>query len=210
MIERLHLITRDMPDFGHLAQAEAAVRAGVRWIQLRVKGVPRPEWLSMARDFVAICKEGKATAIINDDVQIAKLSDADGVHLGVTDGSLVEAHQVLGEEKIIGSTANTEVDLLKAMIGGADYIGVGPFRRSGTKRDLKPVLGLDGISCLRVAAQKFVERDVPLIAIGGITVDDLPDLMKVGVHGVAVSEAILGGRNPQAEVRRFLEAAISY
>jgi thiamine-phosphate pyrophosphorylase len=194
-ISRLQYITTNPVD------AEKACRAGVDWIQLRVKKKPEKEWKTLAEETLIVCRRYGAKLIINDNVLLAKEIEADGVHLGKEDMNPAEARLISRErpmpgEKfipaakfIIGGTANTIEDVNRLVGLGVDYIGLGPFRFTTTKMNLSPVLGLAGYSAI-ISQLEALPGTIPVIAIGGIKVEDVSDLLKTGVYGIAVSSAI--------------------
>jgi thiamine-phosphate pyrophosphorylase len=197
MISRLHYITQDLVDYSHTQLAEFACKGGADWVQLRVKhplsvSLPSGEkkqyekWREIAEKTKVICKKYGAKLIINDNVQIAKEIRADGVHLGKDDMNPKEARKILGKNFIIGGSTNTMDDVRRMMDDGVDYIGIGPYSFTSTKEKLNPVLGLEGI---RAIAEKFGNQ-IPMIAIGGIKLEDVELLMQIGVYGVAVSSTI--------------------
>ncbi|MBA3900933.1 MAG: thiamine phosphate synthase, partial [Bacteroidetes bacterium] len=179
--------------------AEEACLAGVDWLQLRVKNEIFEEWLIIAKEVVAICKRHKVTVIINDNPEISKLSGADGVHLGKEDISPMEARILLGEKAIIGGTANSLEDVKNLTTQGVDYIGLGPFRFTKTKENLSPVLGIDGIKTILVAAKSTI----PVVVIGAIKSSDLDEIISAGAHGVAVSSAINFAQDKEISVKEF-------
>jgi len=188
-IASLHVVTQDDPLISHTTMVREACQAGARWIQLRSKVLDKEQLIREGRTVRAICREFGAVLIVNDHPDVALEVQADGVHLGLHDMNPVKARSTLGESKIIGGTANTMHDIRKHHFAGVDYIGVGPYRFTRTKQNLSPILGLCGYHEImeRCAIE---EIDIPLIAIGGITVEDLPKLKLTGVHGVAMAGAI--------------------
>ena len=200
-ISRFHYLTQDLPDRSHQQLTEMACENGIRWIQLRVKNKPFAEWLLIARDVKFICDQFKTTLIINDNVEIAKALNAHGVHLGKDDITIREARKILGNEKIIGGTANSAEDILKLQNEGADYIGLGPFRFTSTKNNLPDILGLEGYHQIF----KSSNFQIPIIAIGGITSEDVEALINTGVYGIAVSSAINLAEDKEKIIRKFLE-----
>ena len=144
MIQRFQYLTQDVDEITHQELAEIACKNGIRWVQLRVKNKPFDEYLSIAKDVKKICDKFQATLIINDNVEICKRINADGVHLGKQDMQIVEARKILGENKIIGGTTNAENDILELVEQGVDYVGLGPFKFTKTKNNLSPTLGIDG------------------------------------------------------------------
>ena len=184
IISRLHYITQDISEYSHTFLAEEACKGGVNWVQLRVKGKSFEEWTKIAKEVKEVCVRYNAKLIINDNVIIAKEVEADGVHLGKEDMNPVEARKTLGDHFIIGGTANTEEDVKRLNNAKVDYIGLGPFRFTSTKKNLSPVLGLAGIKKIGFFSK------APVIAVGGIQMEDIKSLMEAGVFGCAVSSAI--------------------
>lgn len=199
----IQFITHYTERYSYLDSAQIALEGGCRWIQLRMKNCPLSEVEAVGRQVKALCKEHDAIFIIDDYVELAQKLEADGVHLGKNDMPVAEARQVLGEGFLIGGTANTFEDIVRHYQGGADYIGCGPFRFTTTKQNLSPVLGLQGYASLM---QQMKETDIhlPVVAIGGITRQDIPDILRTGVHGIALSGAVLHANNPVKEMQDIL------
>ena len=202
-ISNLHYITQDGLRHTHAQLAEMACAAGVNWVQLRIKGSEIDECKRIGQEVKEICKKNGAVFIINDNIELAYELQADGVHLGQKDGSIAEARTALGEDAIIGGTANTLKEVENLMLSGVDYIGLGPFRFTDTKPNLSPVLGLDGISEIVCALKDSSLPKIPIIAIGGITANDIEPLLNAGVSGIAVSSAINKADNIREAVRAF-------
>ncbi len=201
----LQFITHFTDRYSYYDSARMALEGGCRWIQLRMKDATPEEVRTEAVRVQALCKEYGATFIIDDQVELVKELHADGVHLGKKDMPIAEARQILGKDFIIGGTANTFEDVQMHYQAGADYIGCGPFRFTTTKKNLSPILGLDGYSSI-VSQMKAAGINLPIVAIGGITYDDIPAIMQTGVTGIALSGTILRADNPVDETRRILEA----
>lgn len=199
----VQFITHHTEQYTYLDSARMALEGGCKWIQLRMKGLPLDEVEPVAREVQALCKKHEAIFIIDDHVELAQKLEADGVHLGQHDMPVAQARQVLGEGFLIGGTANTFDDILRHYQGGADYIGCGPFRFTTTKQNLSPVLGLDGYARLM---QQMKEADIrlPVVAIGGITRQDIPDILRTGVQGIALSGTVLRADDPVQEMREIL------
>jgi thiamine-phosphate pyrophosphorylase len=188
-ISRLHYITQEVPCKSPWQLADEACRGGARWVQLRIKNKSYDEWMDAALKTLAVCRKYGSKLIINDNVDIAKESKADGVHLGKTDMDLSMARKVLGEDVIIGGTANTFDDIKKLAGKRVDYIGLGPFRFTTTKEKLSPLLSLEGYR--RIMDQCASEKiSIPVIAIGGILKEDVMPLLQTGAYGVAVASSI--------------------
>ncbi len=186
----LMFITAPHPDMTIPEEVELICRGGVRWIQLRMKESSDSEMLAVGRRVKEICRRYSAIFIVNDRVEIARALDSDGVHLGKSDMNPIEARKILGEEKIIGATCNTFEDLKERSCEGVDYVGLGPYRFTTTKRNLSPTLGLEGyLDICTKARESGIE--LPIYAIGGITEEDIPSLFTRGISGVAISGAIL-------------------
>lgn len=203
MISKLHYLTQEIPGKTHLQAVKEACEAGCTWIQLRVKDKPYEEFLDLAYASRKICSKFNARLIINDNVQVCLQVQADGVHLGKKDMNLACARKVLGHDYIIGGTACSFHDVSHLHDSGADYIGLGPFRFTNTKENLAPILGITGYQdIVRKCRQENIE--VPLIAIGGITSDDIPDLMKTGIYGIAMSNYLTINENKKEAVQDMM------
>lgn len=204
MISRLHYITQDLPGYSHAQLAALACAGGVDWVQLRLKQNWMSNWTQEALDTLAVCRQYGARLIINDHVALARDINADGVHLGKTDMSPVEARALLGPGKIIGGTANTLADIELLAQAGVDYIGLGPFRFTTTKEKLSPLLGLAGYQYILEQCRQQ-QITIPIIGIGGITLTDVWPLMQTGLHGLAVSSAINKSTDPVEAARQLTE-----
>jgi thiamine-phosphate pyrophosphorylase len=187
---RLYFLTMDDAPMGPVQQVEAACRAGIRWIQLRMKLASDEEVLDAALAARDICSEWGCKLIVNDRVGVALEADVDGVHLGKQDMPVSEARRLLGKEKMIGGTANTIEDIREHWKHGADYIGLGPYRFTTTKKNLSPILGLEGHR--RIMGQVKAEGiGLPVVAIGGIGMEDAAALYGAGVQGIAFSGMLI-------------------
>jgi len=180
----------DDAPMGPVQQVAAACRAGIQWIQLRMKLATDDEVLEAAWAAKKICLEWGSKLIVNDRVKVALEADVDGVHLGKEDMPVSEARRLLGAGKIIGGTANTIEDIREHWRQGADYIGLGPYRFTTTKKNLSPILGLEGYRRImeRMGAEGI---SLPVIAIGGIGMEDAEPLFAVGVQGIAFSGMLI-------------------
>jgi len=202
-ISRFHYLTQDIEGYSHAEQAKLACENGVEWIQLRVKNNTQDEYLEIAKSVSEICQSTGTKLIINDAVEICKTINADGVHLGKTDMPVSEARMFLGKDKIIGGTANTFEDIVQLYAAGADYVGLGPYRFTQTKQNLSPVLGLSGYEKI-LNEIKNVGIQLPVIAIGGISIDDVGILMKSGTYGIAVSSAVHFAADKNEALKKFM------
>lgn len=199
----LQFITHQTEKYSYLDSARMALEGGCKWIQLRMKEATLEEIETTALQLKPLCKVHEAILILDDHVELAKKLEVDGVHLGKTDMPVAEARQLLGEAFIIGGTANTFEDVKMHYQAGADYVGIGPFRFTATKKNLSPVLGLEGYASIISQMQQSGIK-LPAVAIGGITYKDIPAILKTGVNGIALSGTILQAENPIGETSRIL------
>lgn len=199
----LQFITHFTDTYSYYDSARMALEGGCRWIQLRMKDASIEEIEQEAVRLQSLCKEYGATFIIDDHVELVRKLHADGVHLGKKDMPVAEARRLLGKDFIIGGTANTFEDVKMHYESGADYIGCGPFRLTTTKKNLSPVLGLEGYRSI-LTQMKEAGIHLPLVAIGGITFEDIPAIMQTGVTGIALSGTILRAADPVAETQRIV------
>lgn len=200
----LQYISHFTPQISYAEGIRMALEGGCRWIQLRMKDAPAEEIIACAEKVIPLCHRHGAKFLLDDHVELVRQLGADGVHLGKNDMPVDEARKILGPDIIIGGTANTIEDIIRLHKQGADYIGCGPFRFTTTKKNLSPILGLDGYKSI-VLKMKELGIDLPIVAIGGITVEDIPAVMGTGVSGIALSGAILGAPDPVEMTARIIE-----
>lgn len=203
----IQFITHSNTRYDYVEGARLALEGGCRWIQLRMKDAQEVDFLLAAKQIGAMCKEYGATFILDDHVEWVGITGADGVHLGKNDMPVDEARNQLGANRIIGGTANTFEDVERLWCQGANYIGCGPYRFTTTKKNLSPVLGLDGYRHI-ISKMKAHDINIPVVAIGGILQPDIKDVMATGVSGIAVSGAILNAENPVEEMKRFIDSLL--
>lgn len=201
---RLQFITHFTERYTYLDSAMMALEGGCRWIQLRMKDAGEAEIERVALQILPECRRRGAVFVIDDHVELALRVGADGVHLGKNDMPVDEARRLAGGNFIIGGTANTFEDVQRLAAQGADYIGCGPFRFTTTKKNLAPMLGIEGYKDI-LSRMKEHGITLPLVAIGGITRDDIPRLMAVGVSGIAISGSVLRAENPVEEMKNVIE-----
>ena len=167
--------------------ARLAYKGGADVVQLRMKGASARDMLDQAREMKSISDEFTGLFIVNDRVDIAMLADADGVHLGQSDIPLAEARKLLGDDRLIGISVHSVEEARIAEDGGADYISVGSIFATSTKPDAIQQIGLDMVFMISQ------EVDMPLVAIGGINLGNIPETMRAGADCVAVASAIFKG-----------------
>ena len=184
-----------------MAQIRAAIAGGAAIVQLREKHLEDEALLAEAKRFTALCREAGAISIINDRADIAAASGADGVHIGQEDGEVRRARELLGPEKLIGVSAHTVEEALAAQAAGADYLGAGAAFVTGTKQDARPI-ARETLRAITAAV------DIPVVAIGGITRDNIRSLSGLGLSGVAVVSALFAREDVDAaaaELHRLSE-----
>ena len=199
----LQFISHYTEQYGYLDSIRLALAGGCRWIQLRMKDATDDEVRSIAVEAEQLCRKFNATFIIDDRVALVRELHADGVHLGKNDMPIAEARRLLGPDYIIGGTANTIDDVKSHYAAGADYIGCGPFRFTTTKQKLSPVLGLDGYKRI-VIEMRAAHIDIPVVAIGGVTKEDIPAILATGITGIALSGTVLRASNPIDEMTHLI------
>nr|WP_320058578.1 thiamine phosphate synthase [uncultured Bacteroides sp.] len=199
----LQFITHQTEKYSYLESACMALEGGCKWIQLRMKEATPDQVKAVALKLKPFCEEHEAIFVIDDHVELAKELELDGVHLGKMDMPVAEARRLLGEGFIIGGTANTFEDVQALYVAGADYVGIGPFRFTTTKKNLSPVLGIDGYQSI-IQQMKQANILLPTVAIGGIAYEDIPAILATGINGIALSGAILQAESPMEEVKKIL------
>lgn len=200
----LQFITHENDRYGYFDSAMLALQGGCKWIQLRMKHAPLDEVREVALKLKEECIKHEAILVIDDYVELAVEVEADGVHLGKCDMPPSEARLSMGEKYIIGGTANTFQDIEALVKAKVDYIGLGPFRFTKTKEKLSPVLGKEGYADIM---QKCRDKGytVPIVAIGGITEEDIPEIIGCGVSGIAVSGTIINAEDPVEETKKLID-----
>ncbi len=189
---KLYVISSSNPS--ELDKIKDALEGGATAVQLRLKGLPESDILKHAKKLRKLTNEYDALFIVNDYVQVAIESYADGVHLGSEDMSIVQARE-LSKTIIIGRTVRNAYEAKLAEKQGADYLGAGSIYTSPTKK--VPVIGLQTLK------QIVINVNIPVVAIGGITLAFLPQVLKTGVAGVAVLSAIMHAESPKAMATMF-------
>ncbi len=203
----IQFISHFTEHFTYLDSIRMALEGGCRWVQLRMKGASASELTDAAHEALSLCRAVGATLIIDDNVEVAKAVHADGVHLGQHDMPIAEARSLLGKDFIIGGTANTFQQVKAHATAGADYVGCGPFRFTTTKQGLAPVLGLEGYRGI-IQQMRAENIDIPIVAIGGITCEDIQPLIATGVSDIALSGTVLRAADPVAEMKRIINTYI--
>jgi len=181
-----------------LALISLVLDAGVPCVQVRAKDCSDRQRYDMAERAVQLCHQVGASCIINDRVDIALAVGADGTHVGPEDLTVGAARRLLGEGPVLGASARTVVDARNAEAAGASYLGVGPCFPTSTKDGLPDPIGAAGLAAVAAAVA------LPVLAIGGVTADRIPELLEAGAYGVAVVGAIAMASNPARAARQLL------
>ncbi len=202
-MEKVQFISHHTEKYSYADSVRLALKGGCKWIQLRMKDASEDEILETASQVRKMCDIYEAVFILDDHVRLVEKTGADGVHLGKNDMPVDEARRLLGNGKIIGGTANTLDDIIMHCSRGADYIGCGPFRFTTTKKNLAPVLGLEGYKEIMEGLGKAGIK-IPVAAIGGITVEDIPAIMATGINGIAISGSVLKADDPVEEMKKTI------
>ena len=200
----LQFITNESSRYSIAEEAQMAIEGGCRWIQLRMKDATDMEVRNVAIQLIELCRETDTFLIIDDRVELVNELKVSGVHLGKNDMDPMQAREILGPHAIIGVTANTAEDIIRWKGKDVDYVGLGPFRFTTTKKNLAPELGLEGYRKI-VKEVRDAGVDLPIVAIGGITLDDVDALRQTGVNGIAMSGAIINADDPMLYTSRVME-----
>lgn len=181
-------------------QVEEALKNGATCIQLREKELGYEAFLREAKKIGALCKQYGVPFIINDNIEIAVESNADGVHVGQDDMAVADVRRLVGSQMIIGVSAHTVEEALEAEKNGADYLGVGSVFSTSTKKNVN-TMSFDMLKSICAAVR------IPVVAIGGISSKNIMQLQGSGIDGVAVVSAIFGAQNPGLATAELVEIA---
>lgn len=187
-------------------QIEAALAGGITCLQLREKNLPYDEFLKEATEVKKLCCRYGVPLIINDNPQIAIESSADGVHIGQDDADAAEVRKLIGDKMILGVSAHNKAEAIAAYRSGADYLGSGAAFGSSTKADAHAI-------DRSVIKEICRSADIPVVAIGGITKDNMPLLADTGISGVALVSAIFASRDIESEckyLKRLAARTVGY
>lgn len=202
----LQFITNENSSVAPSRQILEAIEGGCRWVQIRLKDASDDDIRKLFDEIKDKARETDTTIIINDRVNLVKElgeQGVAGVHLGLKDMSPLEARQMLGPSAIIGVTAHSYDELAGYKGMDIDYVGVGPFAHTATKKDLAPVLGLEGLAEIMLRAKNEGLQTI-CVAVGGIKLEDVKPLLEIGMNGIAVSGAIANASDIKEETKKFL------
>lgn len=198
---RLHVITDTRPGRDPLTVVRAALSAGAPVVQVRVPDTATDrEAYELAVRVVALCTEYRAMCLVNDRLHVALAAGAAGGHVGAADLPVEAARRVLGPSGVLGATARDPAAALAAVAAGTSYLGVGPAYATATKDGLPAPIGAAGVAAVAAVV------DVPVIAIGGVTVAQVPELLSAGAYGVAVVSALSAAADPAQTTAELLRA----
>lgn len=203
IIPKLHYISHGSSPKEHLENIQKACTSGAELVQIYLKNISEKECLKLAEEAREITSHFQARLIINEHYKIAKEIKADGVYLGKTNSCPTIVREYLYTWQIIGGTANTLQDCETLIGKEVDYIGLGPFRITTTKDNIRPVLGLNGY----IAIIEALKTETPIIGFGGITTEDVKDILGTGISGIAVSEEITRNFNTIGTFNQLLNAS---
>jgi len=183
----------------HVAFSDCLIRCGIRFFQVRDKTLPDGRLYRQLLKIRLLCREAGARFVVNDRVDLALAVEADGVHLGQDDLPAAAARRILGEGAVIGLSTHNWDQFKKGLKEPVDYLALGPLFPTATKEDAAPSVGLE---LLRRASRR---TDIPLVAIGGISVERAPGVLRSGARSVAVISDVAGAESPERRIRAYLE-----
>lgn len=195
-ISRFHYLTQDLPHRTHLEQVQLACEAGAHWVQYRCMSKTDDEMLEELHPIASVCDDWGTTLIITNHFHLVALADIQGVHIEDMNADLNLVRNIIGEDKTLGASANTFEQIKNHIQNSADYIGCGPFGHTDTKPNQSKHWGIEGYQTI-VEKLKAEKLEIPLIAAGGVQLQNVTDLINTGIHGVAVSAAVNLAENPK-------------
>ena len=200
-------ISPNKDEKGIIEDCKTALQYGIKFIQLRMKQQTNEQVLKVAEIIRPLCDKYYALFTIDDRIELLNTNLFDGVHLGKNDMPIKQAKNLISNKYLLGATCNTFQEVERAINDGADYLGVGPYKFTTTKQNLSPILGLEGYKNIISSLQTSYpcSNNIPIYAIGAIGLEDLTNLQKVGVYGVALSSAITSSSTPQKTITEILK-----
>jgi thiamine-phosphate pyrophosphorylase len=188
-IEKLQYITHDLPNISHIDQAQWACEAGAKWVQYRCLSKPDEALLVDINAIAEICDDWGTTLIVTNHTHLKGKADIQGFHVENMDADFRSLREQLGDDVTLGGSANEVSDIIRLAQAGADYIGLGPFDVTTTKPNNYPSLGIEGYQKVMLELKKL-GNNTPVLAVGGINLVNVEELMQTGIYGIAVSRAI--------------------
>jgi thiamine-phosphate pyrophosphorylase len=206
-IENLQFITHDVQRLSHVEQAHIACEAGAKWIQYRCFTKNEEDLLKDINQIAEICDDWGATLIVTDHIHLKGKADIQGFHIEDMDADFTSLRIQLGEETTIGGSSNTVEGLIRLAKEGVDYAGFGPFKTTTTKPNNAPLLGINGYK-QAMGLLKEQGINLPVLAVGGVTLADVPELLQAGVFGIAVSAAVNQAEDMRAAYEEFYRIVV--
>jgi len=203
-IEKFQFITHDIAQLTHIEQAQIACEAGAKWIQYRCLTKDDKALLEDINIIAGICDDWGATLIVTNHVHLNRKADIQGFHIEDMDADFIALREQLGEDITIGGSSNTVEGLIRLAAEGADYAGCGPFSITTTKPNNSPLLGLAGYAHV-VSVLQEKEITLPVLAVGGVKLEDVDSLMDTGIFGIAASSAINQAEDMTAAYHDFYD-----
>ncbi|MEJ2208952.1 MAG: thiamine phosphate synthase [Anaerolineae bacterium] len=188
------------PDRSVVDVVRAAIRGGATVVQLREKEATTRDMIELGRALLAVTRPAGVPLIVNDRLDVALAIEAEGLHVGMDDMPVATARRLLGPDLLLGYSPNSVAAARQGAREGADYLGIGDVFGTGSKPDAGEPVGLEGLT----AAARAVS--IPVVAIGGVTVDNTPAAIEAGAAGVAVISAVMGAKDPETAARRLRQA----
>lgn len=188
-IEKFQYITHDIPHLTHIEQVQKACEAGAKWIQYRCLTKPDEELLADINAIAEICDDWGTTLIVTNHVHLNGKADIQGFHIEDMEADFISIRKIVGNDITLGGSANTVENLIRLANQGVDYAGFGPFAITQTKPNNFPILGISGYA-EAISTLKTNNIQMPVLAVGGITINDVEALMHTRIYGIAASGAI--------------------
>lgn len=201
----LMCLTRDDSIANHFEQVKTLLQTGAKLIQLRSKSISRQDLYTQAKGAADLCKKHNCTLIINDDYNLAKYVDAEGVHVGIDDAPIELIRNELPEGKLIGKTVHSIDEAKLALIEKPDYVGLGPYRSSYTKKDLQPTLNEEDIKHI-----VNVLSPLPIFLIGGLSINDFYLIEKFDIQGLALCSALFSQGLNSTNMKDIIQKSREY
>lgn len=206
-IEKLQFITHDIDELTHVEQVQLACEAGAKWVQYRCLTKDDEALLAEINIIAEICDDWGATLIVTNHVHLNRKADIQGFHIEDMDADFIALRELLGEDITIGGSSNTVEGLIRLAAEGVDYAGCGPFSLTTTKPNNSPLLGVEGYKNI-VSVLKDKEINLPVLAVGGVTLEDVEALMETGIFGIAASSAINRSENMKNAYQDFYDKVV--
>ena len=202
-ISKFHYLTQNLQNKTHLDQVQDACEAGANWIQYRCLNKNNEELIYEINQLALICDDWGTTLILTEHYNLVHQVDAQGIHLEDPYADFKLIRREIGDEKTLGASANSFQDIQRiAASGVVDYIGCGPFSTTLTKPNNHPLIGINGYQIIAEQMDKAGIK-IPVLAVGGIGLDDVDALVKTGIYGIAACSAINTAENPKAALKSF-------